>query len=142
MNYNFNSQFPFPWSSGNPYLSNGFPGSNNAAMQPINPSGTQPPFSLQHAAGQAQAQGYNCSGIIGPGVRFLTGLYPFGINGSFPTTNSYPANWNFSYNAIQSPTEPPNQVQSPATVAVQSVPVVQSTGPVQPVQMPQNLPPV
>ena len=74
MNYNFNSQFPFPWSSGNPYLSNGFPGSNNAAMQPINPSGTQPSFSLQHAAGQAQ--GYNCSGIIGPGVRFFDRTVP------------------------------------------------------------------
>ena len=124
MNYNFTSQFPFPWTSGNPYIPNGFAGASNnlALQQPLNSTAaaaaavaSQTPFSIPQPqqAGQ-QSQSYNCSGIIGPGgVQFPTGVYPYGINGSFPsTTNSFPPNWNFNYNAVQPNPDPQTHVQS------------------------------
>ena len=121
MNYNFNSQFPFPWSSRNPYMQNVFTGvSNSQGVQPsINASVTQTPFSFTQSPGQ-HAPGFNCSGLIGQGVRFPTGIYPFG---SFPGSNSFPGNWSFSYNGIQSVPDPQTQV-----------PVAQAETPVQQVQ--------
>ena len=87
MNYNFNSQYPYaPWSSGNPYMPNGFTASNNAAIQipamlPALPSG---PGTFRPA--------------IIPGVRFNGGMFgPYGMNGSFQSGN-FPSNWTFSYN--------------------------------------------
>ena len=110
MNYNFNSQFAFPWNSG-PYMPNGFPGgSNNGNLQhgpPAVPSGTQSAFSITQPGGVF-------SGIL-PSVRYPGGMYPFGMNGSF-SNNTFPANWNFSYNADvnqfnQLQSQPPQQPQ-------------------------------
>ena len=69
------------------------------------------------------------------GVRFPTGVYPFGLNDTFPTTNSFPTNWNFSYNAIQSHGDPQGQIAN--QTPVQTIPVVQPATAVQSVQMPQ-----
>ena len=136
MNYNFNPQFPFAWSSGNPYIANGFAGASNN----LTPAASQTPFSLTKAppaAATQMAEGYNYSGIIGPGsVRFPTGVFPYGINSSFLTANnSFPPNWTFSFNSLQAHPDPRTHVQTQAPVhAVQTVQPVQ--------QVPQNVCPV
>ena len=124
MNYNFSSQFPFPWSSTNPYMPNGFPGASNTT--PMQQTTSQTQFSIPQPGGQP-AQGYNCSTIVGPGVRFPTGVYPYGMNGTFPTTNSFPANWNFSYNAVQSPVAQPSTPVQPVPLS-QNVPQISMAG--------------
>ena len=127
MNYNFNSQFPFPWSLGNPFI-------GNPSIQPsITPSASQTAFSLPQPPAQMN-QVFNCTGILqGPaGVRFRTGVFPYDINnGSYPTTNSFPSNWNFSYNTIQSHPDPQTHVQTPPSSVQQTV---------QPAQVPPNVP--
>ena len=135
MNYNFNSQFPFPWSAGHPYLANGFPGVNNAMQHGLTAPASQSPFNqIAQPSGQP-TQGYNT--IMTAGVRFPTGVYPFGSNDTFPTTNSFPVNWNFSYNAIQSHGDPQGQIAN--QTPVQTIPVVQPATAVQSVQMPQSV---
>ena len=125
MNYNFNLQFPFPWSSGNPFIS-------NPSIQPsITPLTSQTAFSLPQPPAQTN-QVFNCIGILqGPaGVQFPTGVFPYGINnGSYPTTNSFPSNWNFSYNTIQSHPDPQTHVQTPPSSVQQTVQPVQQVPP-------------
>ena len=107
MNYNFNSQFGFPWNSA-AFMPNGYGGNTNGALQhgPAQPAmaphtGTQSTFCITQPApgppGPPAGPGGFCSGIL-PGIRYPGGMYPFGNNGSFPSS-AFPTNWNFSYNA-------------------------------------------
>ena len=131
MNYNFNMQFPFPWNAGNPYMPSGFAGASNLPMQAALTPATQTHFSLPQPSGQS-TQAYN-GNLIGPAVRFPSGMYPFGINGTFP------ANWNFSYNTIQSAADPQSQIQSQASVQGVNVVPPPAAAPVQPLQVTQNI---
>ena len=87
MNYNFNSQFLYSaWTSGNPFMPNAYAAANN--------TGTLQPSPPPHPAIPSAPTGF-CSSII-PGILFSAGIFPYGMNGSFPST--FPNNWSFNYN--------------------------------------------
>ena len=102
MNYNFNSQFPFQWSPAAPYMPNAFQDSNTGALpHTIHPTaGSQAGFTV------AQVPGPSTGGFqpLIPGVRFHTGMFPYGMNGPYP-------NWNYTYS--NDPVTHFNQLQSP-----------------------------
>ena len=91
MNYNFNAQFPFPWTTGNPYMANGL----HPHPSSIPPSGGQSGFNIAQPGGATPNPGF-CAPLL-PGVRYLGAMYPYGMSGSFQS-GTFPANWNFNYN--------------------------------------------
>ena len=98
MDFNFNGQFGFPWNASNPYIPNGFASANSNPLPAIAPP---PGFAMnQPAISSVNHPMPGTTPVPVPGFNTnyhgarLSGMYPFGVTGSFEP------NWNFAYNNL------------------------------------------
>ena len=138
MAYNFNPQFPFPWSSSNPYVGPGY-GGGNGTLMPVAPSfnmnqmGTSvptPPVPHPAAVPTPQNGGLpptNLS-VFNPMMRFNGAMYPYMNSGYQGNGNP---NWNYGYpvHHQENPQAPCENQQSAMISTVPNVPVKSASVP-------------